>query len=123
MTTKKQKGHVARNDAALTTKPKHTGNSIEAQRARLLEALEKGPLTTIEIRRDLDILMPAARIWDLRHRLGKNISMEWADQPTDGGRMHRVARYCLLPSAQSDLFAVLDSPFSPNSHHKTAHVI
>jgi hypothetical protein len=108
-TTKKQKGHVARNDAAQTTGSKHSGNSIEAQRARLLEALECGPLTTIEIRRDLDIMMPAARVWDLRHRSGKNISMAWTDRPTDGGRMHRVALYSLHPAPQASLFDALDA--------------
>ena len=47
--------------------------SAAAQRARLLDALRCSPITTIEARRDLDIVMPAARIHDLRHRHGYNI--------------------------------------------------
>ncbi|MFM0569135.1 helix-turn-helix domain-containing protein [Paraburkholderia caledonica] len=98
-------------DAAQTkaNPTKFTGNSADDQRARLLEALETGPLTTIEIRRDLDIMMPAARVWELRHRLGKNIAMVWTDRPTDGGRMHRVALYYLPPSPQASLFDASDA--------------
>lgn len=79
------------------TKKKFIDNSAEGQRARLLEALKKGSLTTIEIRHDLDIMMPAARIFELRHLGGHNIEKIWVDRPTAAGNLHRVALYVLLP--------------------------
>jgi Helix-turn-helix domain len=86
-----------------TTNPKHTGNSVDAQRARLLAALHERPMTTLEIRRDLDILGPAPRVLELR-RQGKNITTVRVDRPTDGGRLHRVAMYVFVP-AERDLFS------------------
>lgn len=69
-------------------------NSSEAQRARLLAHLKQfGSATTIELRRDLDVMMPAARVHELRHKFGYNITMARVYQPTDSGKMHRVARY------------------------------
>lgn len=73
-----------------------TGNSSEAQRPILLAHLKQfGSATTIELRRDLDVMMPAARVHELRHKLGYNITMARVFQPTDAGKMHRVARYFL----------------------------
>lgn len=69
--------------------------SAEAQRKRLMDALKLGPITTIEARRHLDILMPAARVRELRLD-GKNIQTLWTEQETDYGRPHRVARYVLI---------------------------
>lgn len=71
-------------------------NSSEAQRARLLAHLKQfGSATTIELRRDLDVMMPAARVHELRHKLAYNITMARVFQPTDAGKMHRAARYYL----------------------------
>lgn len=70
--------------------------SAEAQRKRLIDALRCGPVTTIEARRNLDILMPAARIHELKHRHGHNIQKYWIEQETDNGRKHRVAKYVLM---------------------------
>lgn len=79
-----------------TSDPNCAGNSTEAQRHRILIHLQSiGPITTIEMRRDLDILMPGARIHELRHKFGKNITTVWAHQPTECGKLHRVARYFL----------------------------
>lgn len=84
-------------NARIKTKHKFTDNSAAAQRARLLKRLMRGPITTIEARRDLDILMPAARIFELRHREGKTVQMVWVDRPTECGKLHRVAMYSLFP--------------------------
>lgn len=92
---------------------KNAGNSADAQRARLLEALRSGPLSTLDIRRQLDVLMPAARVFELRHS-GHNIMTSWSDEPTDSGQMHRVARYSLHPSSQTELFA--EPPLDEQSH-------
>lgn len=85
--------------AAGALKKSHTknnsGNSTEAQRSRLLERLRIGPVSTIEARRDLDILMPAARVHELRHREGFNILSFWRTEETDSGQKHNVALYVL----------------------------
>jgi hypothetical protein len=69
----------------------------QAQRARLLERLkEQGSVSTIEARHELDIAMPAARVHELRHDYGMNITTkrEWITNP--GGGKHRFAGYTLL---------------------------
>jgi hypothetical protein len=90
------------------TEKKFTDNSAEGQRARLLEALKIGPLTTIEIRHDLDIMMPAARIFELRYGGGQNIERIWVDRPTAAGNMHRVALYVLKPQSPRPVQTLLD---------------
>jgi len=73
-----------------------SSNSTKAQQQRLLEALKKQPMTTIEIRRELDIIAPAPRIFELRHIYGYNIITHWKYEHTDCGKLHRVALYVLL---------------------------
>jgi hypothetical protein len=68
-------------------------NSGKAQRQRLLNRLKQGTATTIELRRDLDIMMPAARVHELRHRFGHDIHLHWITQATDCGKLHRVGLY------------------------------
>ena len=71
-----------------------------AQRARLLEFLRDSQsrgITTIEAREALDIMMPGARIFDLRHKLGFNIKTVWSEDVNAQGHKHRIARYVLFP--------------------------
>lgn len=98
------------------TKAKFSDNSAEGQRARLLEAIKRGPLTTIEIRHDLDVMMPAARIFELRHHYGHNIEKVWVSRHTAAGNLHRVALYVLQPnlpvlmsSKTLDLFPAMEA--------------
>jgi uncharacterized lipoprotein YajG len=89
----KEKGHP---QAAQSTQADHKDNSAHSQRMRMLAAFEvKNSLTTIEARRDLDILMPAARVFELRAR-GFDIETIWTEDLTECGRRHRVARYVLM---------------------------
>lgn len=89
----KEKGHP---QAAQNTHGNHNDNSARTQRLRLLAAfVEWHSVTTIEARRDLDILMPAARVFELRAR-GFDIETIWTDALTECGRKHRVARYVLM---------------------------
>ena len=70
-------------------------NAAAAQRARILAHLQAGrPLTTIQARRELDVLHPCARVLELR-RAGWPISMAWVSEETDAGQRHRVGRYWL----------------------------
>ena len=71
----------------------HT-NSSEAQRRRLLARLRSGPMTTLQARRELDILMPAARVFELR-AIGHRIDTFRTDEATESGKRHNVARYVL----------------------------
>ena len=74
--------------------------STGAQRMRLLAHLRHASITTIQARRDLNILMPAARVKELRER-GCNIVTRRIDLPDDLGRLHhRVAMYSLAGDAK-----------------------
>lgn len=69
------------------------------QRKKLLALLLQGPKTTIDLRRQ-GIMMPAARVHELRHDAGHIISSELLAQYDDHGYRHKkVARYCLIKLA------------------------
>ena len=90
----KEKGHPK---AAQEDIDSHYADlSAEAQRARLLDALRCAPITTIEARRNLDILMPAARVHELKHRHGHDIRTLRVRQETDSGKLHSIAKYVLF---------------------------
>ncbi len=72
-------------------------NSTAAQRQRLETALRLGPVSTIYARDELDIMMPAARIFELRYEVGVNIQTHWKMEQTSCGKNHRVAEYVLFP--------------------------
>ena len=73
-------------------------NSTAAQQLRLEAALRERPsFTTIYARDELDILNPAARVWELRHKRGLNIQTHWKTEQTSCGKNHRVAEYVLFP--------------------------
>ncbi|WP_366881189.1 helix-turn-helix domain-containing protein [Halothiobacillus sp.] len=72
--------------------------STASQRARLLTALKSTPggITTIQARRDLNVMQPAPRIKELRER-GCQIATIRETQTDDQGRKHpRCARYVYL---------------------------
>jgi len=70
-------------------------NNAKAQRQKLLQALRQKPLSTLEARRELDILHPAARVQELK-ATGHHIITHWSEEPSECGELHRVARYVLL---------------------------
>ncbi|OIQ83769.1 hypothetical protein GALL_344310 [mine drainage metagenome] len=73
------------------------GNSRRAQQQRLLDYLRKhGSIDTVTARRELDTMMPAARIFELRHEQGYDIVSHRVRRETDYGRTHSVALYTLL---------------------------
>jgi hypothetical protein len=69
------------------TQSNYNDNSAHSQRMRLLEKLRESNVTTIEARRDLDILMPAARVFELR-AIGHDIATV--------GQMHRPIAAVLI---------------------------
>ncbi len=83
------------------TAPKHS-NDAHAQRQRLIAWLrEHGQIDTLSARRELDILMPAARVHELRKRR-YSIETVWIDRATDCGKLHRVALYIYKPEVQHE---------------------
>ncbi|MFQ3246471.1 MAG: hypothetical protein ACI9SP_003123 [Arenicella sp.] len=73
-----------------------TNHSIKAQLHTLRQYLETNrSATTTEIRHDLDILQPAARIFELRHEQNLNIKRTWKVTENPGGTDHKVALYTL----------------------------
>lgn len=78
----------------------NTGNTAKAQRQRLLISLCQRPMSTIEIRKSLDILGVAPRVFELR-QAGNHIMTYWRQEPTDSGKLHRVAVYVLVKEAQA----------------------
>lgn len=73
------------------------GNSRRAQQQRLLAYLQQhGSIDTVTARRELDTMMPAARIFELRHQQGYDIVSHRVRRETDAGRTHSVALYVLL---------------------------
>ena len=92
----KEKGHP---QAAQNTQSNHNDNSAHTQRLLMLAAFKKQhSLTTIEARRELDIMMPAARVFELRS-MGYDIATVWTQGVTECGRKHRIARYILNKAA------------------------
>lgn len=79
-----------------------SGNDVAVQRNRILEVLQAGhALTTLEARRELDVLMPATRIFELREA-GHPIEKIMVDANTEAGVRHRVARYFLAKPSPED---------------------
>lgn len=86
--TRKQPQNTQRNNSSAAT-----------QRKRFLAALRQAGndgITTIEAREKLDLMMPAARAHELRHREGRNIQTIWTQGINAQGNKHRQARYVLF---------------------------
>ncbi len=74
-------------------------NGIGAQLSRVIAALRTGPKSTVELRRDFDVMMPAARVHQLRGK-GHEIITLRTTETTECGKSHqRVAKYVLIASA------------------------
>jgi IS30 family transposase len=73
-------------------------SSIEQER-KMIEALRKGPVSTIEAAKNLDIVQPPSTIRRLRKK-GFDIRTYWTYQSTEPSRSpHRVANYILMREA------------------------
>jgi hypothetical protein len=76
------------------------GTSAQQQCQKVLIALREASsdgLSTIQIREDLDCMMPAARIYELRHEQGFNIKLIWNREKNAQGNEHTCGRYILFP--------------------------
>jgi Helix-turn-helix domain len=72
------------------------GVSVGQQRARILQALQIGPITTFEASRYLDSYYPPVRISELRDQ-GHDIVLHWVRIATEAGQVHRIGQYVLTP--------------------------
>lgn len=72
--------------------------ATEAQLQRVLDRLKRGPVTTLELRVEQDVIHPPGRIAELRKR-GHSISTFMVDRQTDAGAWHKVGMYRLHASA------------------------
>jgi hypothetical protein len=83
-----------------------TDSSARAQCFRLLKELRKHAVDTISARRDLNIMMPSARVRELR-KAGYLIKIERVGLDDDQGRRHHgVALYVLVGHAACEDFSV-----------------
>lgn len=89
-----EKKATSKKEAALKAlRDEFSGNDTGTQRERLKEAFNRYvTLTTLEIRRWLDILHPAGRVRELRHD-GLDIVMFRKAQETEAGVKHLVGHY------------------------------
>ena len=75
-------------------------SSASAQRARLLTRLQLVPVDTLTARSELNILMPAARIKELKER-GHHIRTQSISMIDDQGRTHHgIALYYLTQTGE-----------------------
>ena len=94
-------------------------SSAEAQRFRLLARLRDGAVDTISARRDLNILMPAARIKELRKQ-GFQIETHRTKVFDDHGRPHaRVAIYALSASPYTPIPSIEIRPQLYDAYYGT----
>lgn len=110
-----KKNRQAQKSQPAKRKVKFLNNTLEAQRARLIDLLKIAPRTTTELRNRYSIMSPAARVLELRKQ-GHNITLDWIEQYDAAGIKHRAGRYCLIAEVvheQLARFAVLDKRRMP----------
>lgn len=77
--------------------------SLSNQRAIILAALRIAPRTTVELRHDFGVMMPAARIYELINRFNYHIDSVRINATTPDGVLHpRVALYVLQTGGAHD---------------------
>lgn len=85
----------SKTESSARSKADSKSTATEAQRARIIKALEAGPKTSYDLRR-LGCYQCAARVKELRDRFGYRIKTERVTLYDRDGYMHpRAARYTL----------------------------
>lgn len=96
MTDKKKANQTA---SPSNSQPHDT--SAAAQRTRLLARVQEGPLDTITARGELNIMMPAARVKELREA-GHPIKTHRITMTDEYGRTHKGIALYYLGTLQAD---------------------
>ena len=106
-TPKNKTNGVATPIALKNSQEDTTNNTSHNQRLRLLDYLKThGTITTLQARSELDILAPAARIFELRHNYGYRINKVDIVDYTEAKRKHTgIAKYMLVSEKVSEVVA------------------
>ena len=98
---------IAYTKAGQNSQSDSTNNTSNNQRLRLLDYLNThGTITTLQARRELDILAPAARIFELRHNYGYRINKVDIADYTEAKRKHTgIAKYVLVSEKAGEVAA------------------
>ncbi|WP_028455781.1 helix-turn-helix domain-containing protein [Chitinilyticum litopenaei] len=97
----KEKRHPVSQSSASNQPGQITATEAAAQRLRVLAALRSGSCTTFELRDRCNVMMPAARIKELKDA-GHTIITDLIDAEDSHGRPHgRVAKYTLIREAKA----------------------
>jgi len=93
-------------DSAIATSSKvadilcNKSTSTEVQLEKIMALLRQGPKTTIDLRNQ-GIMMPAARVHQLKHECNHTITSEWVTlYDANGFRHSKCARYHLVAEAE-----------------------
>ena len=72
-----------------------------AQCERIINALRNrsGGMSTLDMKQELDVYDPPARVYQLRWEQDYNIVLNWTYQETQPGQLHRIGHYVLLPGS------------------------
>lgn len=73
--------------------------SITNQHAIVIAALRESPKTTIELRHDYGVMMPAARVRELRLTGHNIVTVRVVSYTPDGIKHHSIAKYVLSPKS------------------------
>lgn len=94
---KKEKAEGGATPTALVKHFDKNNTSTSNQHAIILAALQTGPKTSIQLREEYGVMVPSARIVELR-RKGHGIDNEKVVAQTNNGVWHkRIAKYFLVP--------------------------
>lgn len=103
---KMSKGKPGRSSSKKATQPKRNelkyDNSAKSQRQRLLDYFKNNKpfISTSEIRKELGIMAPAARIFELRHNQGLEITCDRIKELDQNGVTHWMGLYTLLSTTK-----------------------
>lgn len=96
----KKKAHTK---AGLESHLKSNDTSAENQRNIILNALKESPKTTIQLRHDYGVMMPAARIKELREQGYSINTVRMTCFTPDEIRHSNVAQYVLVKSKPTNV--------------------
>lgn len=86
---------IAHTKAGQNSRINFNNTSADNQQAIILMALRDGPKTTIELRHDFGVMMPAARMKELREQGYKIDTVRITCLTPDGIKHGKVAKYVL----------------------------
>lgn len=77
---------------------KRLPSSTKSQRERIIDRLKEGPVTTQELREELEILSPTARMSEIKKMYGCEIHTMRVDYTSPSGTTRKIAQYVMTRS-------------------------